>query len=107
MEVLIMQARVQPRPANWPLIATVWLLTLLPWLLPYGSTSSLLLSVLCTLASNTLALVLLFSSARADRLNGFGRLVLQFFTLVIGVVILLRSGVSLNSLFQAMTHSRS
>jgi hypothetical protein len=94
------------RTANRPLIAAVWLFTLFA-LIPFHTLPGLLFSGLLNLLANALALVLVCSPARADRLHGWVRLGLQILTLIVGTIFLFRSGASLQGLYQFATHSLS
>ena len=99
------QVSIQSRPANRPLIAMMWLLTVVPYVLPYQTIHGLVLGALFTLVSSGIAVALLFSRMRVDRLHGFARLGVQLLTLIIGVVLLVRSGISLDSLQHLVSHS--
>jgi hypothetical protein len=92
-----MSLSVLRRSANRPLIAAVWLLTLTA-LIPFSTLPGLLFGGLLNLAANILAIVLICSPSIADRIHGGLRLGLQVAILVIGAILLVRSGATLDGL---------
>ena len=87
--------------ANIPLIAALWSLTLFS-LIPFASTLMLIAGCLCNLTANVIAIFLLFQPGFANRLNGGIRLILQVLTLLIGIFLFIKSGVTPFSILQSM-----
>jgi hypothetical protein len=88
---------------NRPIVALLWTLTLFA-LIPSPSLPFMLVGAAANLAANGLALFLLCSRSRTDRMHAFVRLGLQIVILVVGTVALARSGVSLQGFCRFVTH---
>src|SRR5262249_23458697 len=82
----------RPRATNIPLIVTMWAMTLFAWGAPYLWAFPMGLCSLFCLASNVMALFLIFSRSRADILHGGLRLILQLVVFLLIVVMVLTSG---------------
>ena len=91
------------RTANRPVIALLWALTLFA-LVPFSNFACVLGGAAANLTANGLALFLLCSRSRADRVHGVSRLALQLVILIVGAVVLARSGVTLDGLVRFATH---
>lgn len=87
------------RASNRPLVATLWGLTLFA-LIPFPNLPLLLMGAAANLAANAIALCLLCSRSRPDRVHGFARLGLQVAILLFGAIAIARSGVSLQGFCQ-------
>jgi len=83
------------RSTNRPLVMTLWCLTLFA-LIPFPNLGFVLLGAASNLAANGIALYLLASRSKADRLHGIARLLLQVIILTVGIVFVARSGVTLD-----------
>ncbi len=88
---------------NRPIVGAVWALTLFA-LIPFPSLAFVLLGAAANLAANGMALYLLCSRSRTDRANGAARLLLQVAILIVGAVVIARSGVSLDGFIRYFTH---
>ncbi len=91
------------RSANSPAIASLWALTVLA-LIPFPTLPFVLLGAAANLAANVLALYLLCSRSRVDRLHGSIRLVLQVVILALGAIAIARSGISVAGFYHYLTH---
>jgi hypothetical protein len=92
------------RATNRPLVATLWCLTLFA-LIPFQNLGLVLLGAAANLAANGIALFLLVSRSKADRLHGIARLLLQVVILVLGIVVIARSGVTIDGFLHYFTQS--
>ena len=97
-----MNAAALHRTGNRPMLATLWGLTLVA-LVPFPSLALMLMGAAANLAANGMALYLLCSRSRADRIHGVARLSLQVVILIVGIVALGRSGVSLEGFARYVT----
>jgi len=88
---------------NRPVIAALWGLTLFA-LIPFPNLACVLMGAAANLAANGMALYLLCSRSRVDRVHGVARLAMQVFILILGAVIIARSGVSLDGFIRYFTH---
>jgi hypothetical protein len=90
-------------PANRRLVCALWGLTVFA-LIPFPNIACLLVGAVANLASNCIALYLLCSRSRRDRIHGFVRLGLQAATLVVAAIVLARSGVSVEGFVRFILH---
>ena len=93
------------RTVNLPVVGALWGLTLFA-LIPFPNLAYLLLGAAANLAANAMALYLICSRSRVDRVHGFARLTIQGLVLIIGAVILFRSGVSIEGFARYVTHHK-
>jgi hypothetical protein len=75
----------------------MWILALLPFCIPIASPVALVAGALLTLASNAVAIYLLFSPVKADWMNAGARLTVQLATLVAVCLLILRFGIPVDS----------
>ena len=88
---------------NRPVVGAVWGLTLLA-LIPFPNLAFVLLGAAANLAANGMALFLLCSRSRADRVHGVARLAVQVVTVALVAVAIVRSGVSMEGFFHYVTN---
>ena len=93
----------QARTPNRLLTAALWTLTVIA-LVPFASMALILVGAASNLAANGIALYLLCSRSRVDRVHGAVRLALQLAILIFGAVALWRSGISPAGFFHFVTH---
>ena len=98
-----MQVLASSQSLNRPIVGAIWGLTLFA-LIPFPNLAFVLLGAAANLAANGMALYLLCSRSRVDRANGAARLLLQVAILIVGAVIVARSGVSLDGFLKYFTH---
>lgn len=83
------------RTLNKPLACTLWCLTLFA-LIPFPNLGCILLGAAANLTANGIALYLLLSRSKADRIHGIVRLLFQVVILVLGVITIARSGITVD-----------
>jgi predicted membrane-bound spermidine synthase len=83
---------------------TLWSLTLFA-LIPSPHLGLVLLGAAANLAANGIALYLLISRCKADRVHGFVRLALQVVILAVGAVVVARSGITIDGFLHYFSHS--
>ena len=92
-----------PTTVNRPVVGALWCLTLFA-LIPFPNLGYMLVGAAANLAANGMALYLLCSRSKVNRVHGFVRLGFQVMILIVGVVVLARSGVSLEGFARYVTH---
>ena len=98
-----MSLSIMHRTTNRPVVAALWALTLFA-LIPFPNLACILLGAAANLTANGLALYLICSRSRTDRVHGFVRLSIQIIIVVAGVIALARSGVSLEGFYRYVAH---
>ena len=83
---------------NRPVVSAVWILTIVA-LVPFSNLACLLVGAAASLTANSMALYLLCSRSRVDRIHGAARLAIQIVIVSVGAVAIARSGVGISGLY--------